>query len=69
MKYHYATEEEFIARQKEAKSRGECVFRDDNNREMILDIIDDYLDIVDVLQINQERSNSENKRRNKNFYD
>lgn len=69
MKYHYETEEEFIARQKEAKSRGECVFRDDNNREMILDIIDDYLDIVDVLQINQERSNSENKRRNKNFYD
>ena len=57
MKYHYETEEEFIARQKEAKSRGECVFRDDNNREMILDIIDDYLDIVDVLQINQERSN------------
>lgn len=42
---------------KEARSRGECVFRDDNNREMILDIIDDYLDIVDVLQINQERSN------------
>ena len=69
MKYHYETEEEFIARQKEAKSRGECVFRDDNNREMILDIIDDYLDIVDVLQINQERSNSENKRCNKNFYD
>ena len=51
------TEEEFIARQKEARSRGECVFRDDNNREMILDIIDDYLDIVDALQINQERSN------------
>lgn len=45
----YETEEEFIARQKEARSRGECVFRDDNNREMILDIIDDYLDIVDVL--------------------
>ena len=57
MKYPYETEEEFIARQKEAISRGECVFRDDNNREIILDIIDDYLDIVDVLQINQERSN------------
>ena len=57
MKYSYETEEEFIARVKEARSRGECVFRDDNDREMILDIIDDYLDIVDALQINQERSN------------
>lgn len=69
MKYPYETEEEFIARQKEARSRGECVFRDDNNREMILDIIDDYLDIVDALQINQERSNQENKRCDKNSYD
>ena len=57
MKYPYETEEEFIIRVKEARSRGECVFRDDNDREMILDIIDDYLDIVDALQINQERSN------------
>lgn len=57
MKYPYETEEEFITRVKEARSRGECVFRDDNDREMILDIIDDYLDIVDALQINQERSN------------
>ena len=57
MKYSYETEEEFITRVKEARSHGECVFRDDNDREMILDIIDDYLDIVDALQINQERSN------------
>ena len=49
MKYPYETEEEFIIRVKESRSRGECVFRDDNDREMILDIIDDYLDIVDVL--------------------
>ena len=49
MKYLYETEEEFIIRVKEARSRGECVFRDDNDREMILDIIDDYLDIVDAL--------------------
>ena len=49
MKYSYETEEEFITRVKEARSRGECVFRDDNDREMILDIIDDYLDIVDAL--------------------
>ena len=57
MKYSYETEEEFITRVKKARSRGECVFRDDNDREMILDIIDDYLDVVDALQINQERSN------------
>lgn len=57
MKYPYETEEEFIARQKEAKRHGICVFIDDANREMILDIIDDYMDIVDVLQISQERSN------------
>lgn len=49
MKYHYETEEEFIIRVKEARSHGECIFRDDNNREAILDIIDDYLDIVDAL--------------------
>ena len=49
MKYPYVTEEEFIIRVKVARSRGECVFRDDNDREMILDIIDDYLDIVDAL--------------------
>lgn len=49
MKYPYETEEEFIIRVKEARSHGECIFRDDNNREVILDIIDDYLDIVDAL--------------------
>lgn len=55
MKYYYETEEEFIARQKEAKRHGICVFRDDKNREMILDMIDDYLDIVDVLgDVNEE---------------
>ena len=57
MKYPYETEEEFIARQKEAERHGICVFRDDENREMILDIIDDYMDIVDALQVSQERSN------------
>lgn len=55
MKYSYETEEEFIARQKEARSRRECVFRDDNDREMILDIIDDYMDIIDSLgDVNEE---------------
>lgn len=47
MKYDWETEEEFQQRFKEAKKRGECVFRDDNNREEILDIIDFYLDISD----------------------
>lgn len=49
MKYKNETEEEFQKRVKEAKARGECIFRDDANREMILDIIDDYMDVVDSL--------------------
>ena len=49
MKYEYETEEEFIKRVKEAKAKGICVFRDDNNREFILDIIDEYIDIYDSL--------------------
>jgi hypothetical protein len=47
MKYQHETEEEFIKRVKEAKAKGVCVFRDDNNREMILDIIDDYIDLIE----------------------
>lgn len=59
MKYLYETEEEFIIRVKEARSHGECIFRDDNDREMILDIIDDYLDIVDALgDVNEENIKS-----------
>ena len=49
MKYPNETEEEFLKRVEEAKARGECVFRDDNNREFILDIIDEYIDVVDSL--------------------
>ena len=49
MKYDWETEEEFQQRVKEAKKRGVCVFRDDNNREFILDTIDLYLDIVNSL--------------------
>ena len=49
MKYLNESEEEFLKRVKEAKARGECIFRDDNNREFILDIIDEYMDIVDSL--------------------
>lgn len=49
MKYPYETEEEFIKRVKENKAKGICVFRDDANREFILDIIDDYLDILEAV--------------------
>ena len=49
MKYDWETEEQFLQRYKEAKRRGECVFRDDNNREMILDFIDNYIDMVEMV--------------------
>ena len=48
MKYPNETEEEFLKRVKEAKARGECVFIDDANREIILDLIDEYMDLVDA---------------------
>ena len=55
MKYEHETEEQFLQRQKEAKAKGICVFRDDANREFILDIIDDYMDIVDAIEtLNKE---------------
>lgn len=49
MKYPNETEEEFLKRFEEAKFKGICVFRDDSNREFILDIIDDYLDLQESL--------------------
>ena len=52
MKYAWETEEQFLQRVKEARKKGQCVFRDDNNREMILDIIDDYIDLVDAIEEN-----------------
>ena len=48
MKYPNETEEEFLARVKAAKAKGEGVFRDDNNREFILDLIDEYMDLIDL---------------------
>lgn len=54
MKYEWETEEQFRKRQKEAKARGECVFRDDANRELILDMIDDYMDLVDAIEAFQK---------------
>ena len=49
MKYEWETEEQFKKRQKEAKARGECVFRDDANMDFILDLIDNYIDLVDAV--------------------
>ena len=40
MKYEWETEEQFLQRVKEARKRGQCVFRDDANMDFILDIID-----------------------------
>lgn len=57
MKHEHETEEEFLKRVKEAKAQGICVFRDDNNREFILDIIDDYMDVVDASLILEEEIN------------
>lgn len=50
MKYEWETEEEFKQRYREAKAQGICIFRDDANREFILDIIDDYIDIIEALE-------------------
>lgn len=49
MKYPYETEEEFEKRRKEAKAKGVCIFRDDDNRELILDLIEHYADLVDAV--------------------
>ena len=49
MKYEWESEEEFKRRVEEAKSKGICIFRDDANRELILDIIYDYMDIIDAI--------------------
>ena len=54
MKYPNETEEHFLKRVDEAKIQGVCLFRDDNNREKILDIIDDYLDLRYSLAVVQQ---------------
>ncbi len=50
MKYPHETEEQFKQRVKENNENGVCVFREGKNRELILDIIDGYIDIVDALK-------------------
>ena len=56
MKYEWETEEQFLKRFEEAKARGECVFRDDANREHILNLINAYIDVVEAIsEDNKER--------------
>lgn len=59
MKYEWETEEEFQKRFKEAKARGICVFRDDANREFILDLIYDYMDIIDAIEYARNNLNQD----------
>ena len=63
MKYDYETEEQFQARLIEAKKQGICVFRDDANREFILDIIDEYMDVVDSFLSEAKENEVESKRK------
>ena len=55
MKYQNETEEEFLARQAEARKHGIVVFRNDEDREMILDIIDDYLDLLEAVDYDNNK--------------
>lgn len=59
MKYPNETEEDFLRRVKEAKSKGICIFRDDANMDKILDLIDDYCDLVDAITIERSNNNAE----------
>lgn len=54
MKYPNETETAFDARRKDAKRRGVLIWRNDAVREQILDMIYDYLDILDLLDDNGE---------------
>lgn len=51
MKRKDESEEEFQARVKEAKNHGICIFRDDANLEIILDLVDDYLDLIEAVNV------------------
>lgn len=50
MKYEWETEEQFLKRVEEARAKGICVFRDDANMDFILDLIDDYIDVVEAIE-------------------
>lgn len=49
MKLQNETEEQFLARFHEWKREGMCLFRDDADREFILDLIDAYIDAKEAL--------------------
>nr|WP_326153577.1 hypothetical protein [uncultured Oscillibacter sp.] len=49
MKFANETEQEFLARFYKWKRQGMCLFRDDANREFILDLIDAYIDAKEAL--------------------
>ena len=49
MKFANETEQEFLARFYKWKRKGMCLFRDDANREFILDLIDAYIDAKEAL--------------------
>ncbi len=54
MKHPNETEAEFLRRVEKAAEKGEVIFRDDANREFILDIIDDYMDVKNsIIQKNK----------------
>ena len=49
MKLSNETEQEFLVRFHEWKRQGKCLFREDANREFILDTIDAYIDVKEAL--------------------
>lgn len=49
MKLSNETEQEFLVRFYEWKRQGKCLFREDANREFILDLIDAYIDVKEAL--------------------
>ena len=48
------TDEEFARRAAEARSEGICIFENDDEREFILDIIDDYLELYEAVNYHKE---------------
>lgn len=49
MKLPTETEEEFICRQLDARRKGIVIFRDDSDREFLLDVIEDYINLMTAL--------------------
>ena len=49
LKFATESEQEVLARFYKWKRQGMCLFRDDSNREFILDLIDAYIDAKEAL--------------------